>query len=134
MSDTNKSVIEKYIAAGHAQDWDLTSTFHADGWIQHNPDGTQITDDSYKDFVSVFFAAFPDLQSTIHEQIAEGDSVVTRVTWSGTHTGEFMGLPATGNQVDLEVIRIDRVTDGKIAESRAVFDSGAMMRQLGIAG
>ena len=134
MSDTNKSVIEKYIAAGAAQDWDLSGSLHADGWIQHNPDGTQITHDTYRDFVAVFFSGFPDLQPAVHEQIAEGDKVVTRLTWSGTHTGEFMGVPATGNHVDLDIIRIDRLTDGKIAESRVMFDGGAMMRQLGVAG
>src|SRR5919201_1870550 len=60
--------------------------------------------------------AFPDLQVTIEDQIAEGDKVVTRVTFRGTHHGEFGGIAPTGKRVEYSGIAIDRIADGKVVE------------------
>src|SRR5262249_59810614 len=60
--------------------------------------------------------AFPDFRLTIEDQIAEGDKVVTRVTFSGTHSGEFRGIAPTGKQVKYSGIAIDRIVDGKVVE------------------
>ena len=59
-------------------------------------------------------AAFPDLRHAIDEQIAEGDTVATRVTMTGTHLGPFMGVPATQKRITWNVLLMDRVVDGKI--------------------
>ncbi len=75
---------------------------------------------------------FPDFHVTIEDQIAEGDRVVTRVTFRGTHSGEFGGIAATGRQVEYGGITIDRIVDGKVVEGWHVADELGMLRQLGV--
>ena len=76
----------------------------------------------------------PTSQMTIEDTIVEGDKVVTRVRATGTHQGDFMGIPATGNRIDVPLIDIARIRDGKIAEHWGVMDGAAMMQQLGVGG
>jgi predicted ester cyclase len=66
-----------------------------------------------------------------HEMLAEGDMVCARVTFSGTHQGEFMGLPPTGKRIEVDAIDIVRIRDGQVAEHWGVFDAMLMMQQLG---
>ena len=77
-------------------------------------------------------AAFPDLQYTVEDQIAEGDKVVTRYTASGTHRGELMSIVPTGSRVEITGISITRIEDGKIEEIWENYDALGMMRQLGV--
>jgi steroid delta-isomerase-like uncharacterized protein len=86
----------------------------------------------FKRFVQMYRTAFPDLQIAIDDQIAEGDLVVTRFTARGTHRGELMGIPPTGNKVVVTGISIDRMADGKSVESWTNYDLMGMMRQLGL--
>jgi predicted ester cyclase len=64
--------------------------------------------------------------------IVEGDRVVSRLTFRGSHTGDLMGIPPTGKSVTISEIIIDRVADGKIVESWRLFDQMAMMQQMGL--
>ena len=97
----------------------------------------QIFDAAYaaheKGSVPVIRAAFPDSHHTIEDLIAEGDKVVTRFTWRGTHRGEFMGVPPTGRHVAVGGIWIHRVEDGRIVEGRewGQLDWLGLLRQLG---
>ena len=83
-------------------------------------------------FVTVYRNAFPDVQFTIDEQIAEGDKVVTRWTATGTHKGELAGIPPTGKSSTVTGVTVDRVVAGKIVESRGFFDQFGMLQQLGV--
>ncbi|MER5322953.1 ester cyclase [Streptosporangium roseum] len=74
--------------------------------------------------------AFPDLEVTIHDQVAEGDKVVTRKSYRGTHRGGFLGMPATGRTVDFGVIDIIRLRDGRYVEHWAVADMAGLRAQL----
>ena len=85
-----------------------------------------------KQLVTVYRNAFPDVHFTIDEQIAEGDKVVTRWTAHGTHQGELAGIPATGKSSTVTGIAVDRIVNGKIAESWGIFDQFGMMQQLGV--
>jgi predicted ester cyclase len=80
---------------------------------------------------AALFVAFPDVRVEIHDQIEEGDKVVTRKTLKGTHNGEFMGIAATGCPVAWNVIDILRVRDGKIVEHWNVVDTLALIQQIG---
>ena len=86
---------------------------------------------AFSQLVSMYRTAFPDAKFTIEDQIAEGDLVATRWTASGTHRGELFGVPATGKQVKVTGIFIDRFADGKIVESWGEFDALGMMQQVG---
>ena len=78
-----------------------------------------------------FRRAFPDFRATILDQIAEGDKVVTRKSFLGTHGGDLFGVPATGRDVHIELIDIVRVSKGKIVEHWNIVDSAGLMEQLG---
>jgi hypothetical protein len=76
--------------------------------------------------------AFPDLHITVEDLIAEGDKVVGRNSVSGTHQGEYMGVPPTGRSVAYNEIFIFRFVDGRIAETWGVVDVFSQMKQLGV--
>jgi predicted ester cyclase len=75
---------------------------------------------------------FPDLVFSTEEQIAEGDKVASRFEWTGTHRGEFLGIPATGRFVRVWGIVIDRLEEGRIKETRIIMDTLGLMVQLGV--
>ena len=85
-----------------------------------------------KTFLFGFLNAFPDSRFTIDDMIAEGDQVVTKKTFTGTHTGEFAGIPATGNKVTLQFVDIMRVRNGRIVEHWLSMDQLSFMQQLGV--
>ena len=85
-----------------------------------------------KDVLRGMRAAFPDMHWTVNEQISEGDKVVTRFEWTGTHRGEFLGVPATGRTVKVWGIVIDRLESGKIKDTRIIMDTLGLMSQLGV--
>ncbi len=74
--------------------------------------------------------AFPDMQVTIPDAVAEGDRVAIRAIWRGTHKGTFRGLAATGRSVTMEGMVFWRIENGKIAERWAIIDLPAVLRQL----
>ena len=76
--------------------------------------------------------AFPDFKATIEDIVAEGDRVVIRQTWTGTHMGEFMGIPPTGNSVSFGVVDILRIAGGKCVEHWGQMDNMSLMQQLGV--
>jgi len=76
-------------------------------------------------------AAFPDLRITVEDMVAEGDKVVARGTFSGTHKGEFTGIAPTGKHITIGMIEILRIVGGKLVEHWNVVDSLGMMQQLG---
>ena len=86
----------------------------------------------YKKSMSEFYDAFPDNHMTINDMVVEGDKIVVRYTLSGTHKGEYMGIPATNKKVTGWVIEIDRIVGGKTVEGWMRFDTLSMMQQLGV--
>src|SRR3970040_1027142 len=95
------------------------------------PPGIPNDREGTKQLVIMLRSAFPDFKATIHDIVAEGDKVVFRQTWSGTHKGEFMGIPPTGKSVSFGVIDIIRIAGGKFVEHWGQMDSMGMMPQLG---
>ncbi len=85
----------------------------------------------FREFVVMYRKAFPDLRITIDEQIAEGESVVTRWTATGTHEGELMGMAATGKQATTAGINVNRVSGGKLVEGWGLFDQLGLLQQIG---
>jgi predicted ester cyclase len=79
----------------------------------------------------MMFAAFPDGTHTIDEVLEIGDRVVLRGSFSGTHAGDFMGLPPTGKQMSVTFMNFDRFAGDKLIEHRGEFDMAGLMQQLG---
>ena len=103
-----------------------TLTMHYAGEAEDVP--TQLL---YEDLAALKVAN-PDLHAEIHDMFAAGDYVFTELTWSGTHTGEFFGIPATGNPVMHSGIVVRRLEDGKIVESWEMWDDLTFLNTLGL--
>jgi steroid delta-isomerase-like uncharacterized protein len=117
----------------NAHDLDAFGEFLADDFIEHEqlPVGAP-TREGVKDFFRMYIVAFPDLAMTVEDVVDGGSKVVARARFTGTHKGEFMGMPATGRTVDVQLIDIMRFADdGLVHEHWGVFDAMAMMQQLG---
>jgi steroid delta-isomerase-like uncharacterized protein len=85
-----------------------------------------------KDILRSMRSAFPDLNFAVKEQIAEGEKVASRFEWTGTHQNEFLGVPATGRQVRVWGIVIDKLEEGRIKDTRIIMDTLGLMMQLGV--
>ena len=101
--------------------------------VNHDPTLPDIPPgpEGQKQVVNLYRSAFTNAHISIEEQLAEGDSVVTRGTGSGTHQGELMGVAPTGKQVRITGITINHLSAGKIAESWSNYDALGMMQQIG---
>jgi steroid delta-isomerase-like uncharacterized protein len=89
--------------------------------------------DHEKQFRAYVQQALADLQVTIEDMIAEGDKVVTRYTFSGTHQGDFLGIPASGKPFTVTGIWIHRLADGRIIEGQrwGAWDALSFLKQVG---
>ena len=87
---------------------------------------------TYVAAVAATHAALPDLVVTVHDQVAETDTVVTRWSATGTHAGDFAGVPATGRRVTVTGIHIHRVRHGRLIEHWEELDPLGVLRQLGV--
>ncbi len=133
-TEENKAVVRRFVeeVQGHHklelvdQLFDPSYNDHASG------PGIVPGIEGFKQFFGMMLRAFPDLYATIHDQIAEGDKVVTRKTFKMTHKGDYMGVPPSGKQVEFGVIDIFRVVNGRIVEHWMQADMLGMMQQLGI--
>jgi len=114
---------------------DLIDEVYASDVVWHEPDGADIhgTEEA-KRFVSLYKTAFPDLEVTVEDVVAERDRVVTRVTLRGTHRGETEEFGTlTGRQVEGTVITISRIEGGKIVENWDAYDNLSLLHRLGLA-
>jgi steroid delta-isomerase-like uncharacterized protein len=105
----------------------------ADDFVEHEETpGLEPTKEGVKQFFHMYRAAFPDLRMEPQDVLASGDKVVARARATGTNQGEFMGMPATGKSVDVQLIDIIRFGDDGLAhEHWGVLDALGMMQQLG---
>lgn len=105
----------------------------ADDYVEHLlPPGVPPGREGLKIFISVLHAAFPDGKLTIDEMVAEGDTVATRLTFHGTHTGEFQGIPPTGKKVTVPALDMIRIIDGKAVEHWGGPNQFALLQQIGV--
>ena len=100
--------------------------------VFHSASTTMQGLEAYKQLLSVYVTAFPDLQFTIEDMIAEGDTVVVRYTTRGTHQGNFRGIPHTGKQVSGTGMFMDRLVNGKAVEQWINGDDLGLLQQLGV--
>ena len=106
----------------------------ADEFVEHEETpGLAPTKDGVLAFFRMYRAAFPDLRMDPEEVLESGDKVIARVRATGTHQGEFMGMPPTDRSIDVQLIDIIRFGDDGLArEHWGVVDVMAMMQQLGV--
>ena len=130
--DRNKAIYRRYIQQVFNEGRvDLLDELLAPSYVYHEaPPGTLPGAEGIRQVVSMFRAAFPDLEITIDDQIAEVDKVCSRATTRGTHQGEIFGIPATGNVVAMTGMTIVRIVEGRITDSWVKNDVMGLMNQL----
>jgi steroid delta-isomerase-like uncharacterized protein len=134
-SEENKAVVrrqeEELFTRGNL---DAADEIYAPGYVGHDPSNPEDIRglEAAKQAAADYRRAFPDLRVTVEDLIAEGDKVVARLSFRGTHRGELDGIAPTGRRVDCSGIVVSRLEGGKIAEDWANFDDVGMMRQLDV--
>ena len=110
----------------------MIDRFMAEDFVEHESiPGMDNTRETPRQLFTMMLSAFPDFRATVHDILQDGDKVVARVTFSGTHQGEFMGVPASGNQVRWDAIDILQFRDDKAVAHWGVMDMAAAMSQMG---
>ncbi len=131
----NKALVGRFFTEviGEAN-LDLIDELVADDFVEHEelPGVPTRGPEAPKAALGMFLSAFSGLQMKADEMIAEGDKVVVRGTMSGTHTGEFMGIPPTNKNFKVQFIDIIEIREGKATAHWGVTDQAAMMQQLGL--
>lgn len=110
----------------------LLDEIFAEDLIDHTPLGETRGREAAKELFEQLRAAFPDLEVTVEDMIAEGDTVAARVKWHATHEGEFRGIEPTGREVEFPVMAFLRLKDGKVVERWIQPDQLGLMQQLGV--
>lgn len=136
MSEHNKVLARRIIE----EVWNQGKIAVIDELIAHNavfhdpnvPEGRFAEPEGYKQFVSIYRSAFPDLHLTIYDQMAESDKVVTRWSASGTNDGSLMGIAATHKPATMQGVDINRYENGKIVEGWIIYDMLGLLQQLGV--
>jgi len=132
-TEQNKAAVRRYWEGYNAHNLDVWDEVCTPNYINHDP-GLPVPDadlQTTKQIIGEGQAVFPDIKSSEEDLIAEGDKVVVRRTFRGTHKGEFAGVAASGKEVTFSGIFIARLTGGKIEEQWAIVDFLGLLQQIG---
>ena len=135
MSEENRDLARRFMDEVYNKgNLDFIDEVVASNWVDHDPnspEGMSRGVEGAKQFAEMYRNSFPDLHMTVEDLIAEGDKVVMRWTARGTHQEELMGIPPSGNRVEVTGINIDRIEGGKFVESWSNYDILGLMQQIG---
>jgi steroid delta-isomerase-like uncharacterized protein len=129
----NKLLAERvWEAIWHQGDLSQIDNLFTADFVRHDPGRELQGIEQNRQFIRSQRVAFPDAHFDVEDQIAEGDKVVVRYRFRGTHLGAFQGAPPTGKQITYTGVLIYRIANGKIAEQWTEFDFLGVLRQLGM--
>ena len=111
----------------------LHPKFRGRGLSAFPPSGPEVGPGARRKLYEMFLQAVPDARGEVLEVVAEGDKVVLVDRFGGTHRGEFLGCPGTGDRIEWMAIHIYTIRDGKVLEDAYMRDEIAIMQQLGVA-
>jgi steroid delta-isomerase-like uncharacterized protein len=131
-TEENKAIVRRYVEEWNKRNLAALEIF-APNYVFHGalPPGFSPDLAGGEQLRIALWTAFPDMHIAVEDLIAEGDKVVARFTFRGTHQGDFMGMPPTGKQVRWTAIEIDRIEDDKFVETWANLDVLGFLQQLG---
>jgi len=132
-AQTNKEILQRVAEEIWNQgNLELADELFVPSFVNHDPNPGAVADlDGYKRWVLKWRAAFPDFRVEVHDLVAEGDKVAARLTATGTHQGDFLGVPATGIRVTMKIINLYWLDSGRIAEVYRSYDLLGLGQQLG---
>jgi predicted ester cyclase len=124
------SLVKDFYVTIDAQQWDIQRTLVSDNFIALLGSSIQIPLSSWQDKLKGFYKGFPDGKHQLDFYVVEGNRILSVGSFSGSHQNKFMGNSATGNQIKMGVMHLDRVIDNKIVEHIAVADLLGLINQL----
>jgi len=131
MDTRGRQLAETFLKMLNTHDPDVVDQFEAEGYVNHEALFSAEGREANRQFWQAFFAAIPDLSASMEDLVIAGDRVVGRFVYRGTHTGEFWGIPASGNAVEMRSIDIWRVEDGVFAEHWDEINAMQLLQQMG---
>jgi len=129
-TDTNKALVRRAIGYNHGSADDGAEIFASD-FVAHMPAQPPMDRPAFERFVGAVAEGMPGYTYEVHDQIAQGDLVVNRITWRGVHSRAMAGVPPTGRSVELRGINMFRVQDGRVVEQWAELDMLGLLQQIG---
>ena len=127
----NKEFINTYTEAfWNTRDLAAFDTYFADSFVSHHAEGDKNREE-FKGLCQAYFSAFPDLHIATEDLVAEGDKGTKVWTARSTHKGEFVGVPASGNKIEVKGIEVFRIDGEKVAELWVSMDALGLMQQIG---
>jgi steroid delta-isomerase-like uncharacterized protein len=127
--EENKAIVRRFVEAYNNRNLDAFDNLLAPDYLDHT---SQVGPEGLKQLINIAFKAFPDFHETIEDIIAEGDKVWARITFTGTHTGEWMGIAPTGKKISVEMVDIFKIANGKLVEYRDVSNNLDFFNKLGL--
>ena len=132
MPDDGKSLFRRFYEEVGAGNLAVIDELIAEDFVDHEEfPGLQPTREGVKQFFAMLRSAFPDLRMEVREILADGDLVSARVVVTGTHEEDFMGMPSSGNHIEVQVFDMVRIRDGQVTEHWGLMDAMSIMRQIG---
>jgi steroid delta-isomerase-like uncharacterized protein len=134
MADDNTAICRRLINdIVNRGNLDLADQLVGASYVYHGPGGLEMTGpQGYRQVIAMYRSAFPDLNMTIDDLLADGDKVAIRWTVRGTHKGDLGGIAPTGRSVTVTGLIVSRFSGGKLVEDFESFDEVSMLRQLGV--
>ncbi|MGH3506853.1 MAG: ester cyclase [Nocardioidaceae bacterium] len=130
-TETNKQVARSFLQSVDDLDFEAWRATAAPDLVASANGGDVMNREEFEGMVRGITGGFSHGRHIIESQVAEGDHVATRLTWTALHTGEFNGVPASNRPVRVCGDAFDRIEDGKVVEHHAQFDAMRMMVQIG---
>jgi steroid delta-isomerase-like uncharacterized protein len=132
IEEENKAVIQRFVDELNKGNLAVMDESLADNFVRTAINQPDMDKEGYKQFIAMLNNAFPDIQCTIVDVVAEGDKVAYRTSITGTHKGNLMGIAPTGKQFKITEDYFSRFEGGKIVEHNNLADMLSYYQQLGI--
>jgi predicted ester cyclase len=131
-----RAVLERLYDALNRHDLDNFCEVMTPDCVDHGDPGGTVGRSAMRQHIGAFLSAFPDLHTSLDQVIvdSDGETVGSRTTTTGTHTGELMGIPPTGRQIRVPAVDMARLSGGLIAERWGGLDTFSLLQQLGVVG
>lgn len=134
IEEQNREIVSRWFGEVTAENFhEMFDEFFAVDCVQRMPPNAEpMGPEEFKRLVDGFYSAFPKVTHTVEDLIADGDRVAASVSVRAVHAGEFLGVPATGQELEWTAIAIFRISGGKVQERWEIHDDSGLRRQLGI--
>ena len=130
--EENKNIVRRFHELFDRGDISEIEALLAPNCVAYMPGSPPLNRDAFNQMAMVFASSFSDSHMILEDIVAEGNTVFSRGTWSATHVGDFNGIPATGNPIQMTEMTMVRIVDGKIIEHWAQPDMLGLLQQLGV--